>query len=119
MSAQRSTCTLAEPPHSSQRQPRASFTANIPIFGCQSAAPIAEASVRFQATLRERDFFHREDGRTGGRDRGEKFWGSRCRPRFATRLRLLNLGGIFFNSVFRIEKCVLASLRPPILPSSL
>jgi hypothetical protein len=65
---------------------------------------------RSQANLRDRDF-HRKVRRTEGRE----FGGRAAARGLQARLLLLNLGGIFFNSVLRIEKCDLASLQPSVL----
>jgi hypothetical protein len=83
------------------------------IVGCQTAARIAEASVSVLGHF-GRSRFHRKDRRAEVREFGV------CASArgLQTRLLLLNLGGIFFNSGLRIEKCVLC-LPPTFCPSDL
>ena len=56
----------------------------------------------------------------GGRDRGENSWARADARELANSISAPETSKeIFFDSGLRIEKCVLASLRPPDLPSSL
>ena len=64
------------------------------------------------------EIFHREDGRTGGRERGQNFWGSRCRQRAATsvppkpRRKHFSIRSSESKSAFS----PLCTSRPPVLP---